>query len=162
MKRIRSFTQFVILYLALNLLKPDPKNPRRHSDQQIKQIARSIETFGFVVPILVDQNNVIVAGDGRYRAAQGLNLAEVPVIRLEHLTETAIKALRIADNRLTEISEWNDALLAETLKDLSNSELDFSLDVTGFSMAEIDLRIEGITASDGPDPADNIQETVET
>jgi len=162
MKRIRSFTQFVILYLALNLLKPDPKNPRRHSDQQIKQIARSIETFGFVVPILVDQNNVIVAGDGRYRAAQSLNLAEVPVIRLEHLAEAAIKALRIADNRLTEISEWNDALLAETLKDLSNSELDFSLDVTGFSMAEIDLRIEGITASDGPDPADNIPEITET
>src|SRR5665213_1616622 len=120
MKRIRSVTQFVILYLGLNLLKPDPKNPRRHSDKQIKQIARSIETFGFVVPILVDQNNFIVAGHGRYLAAQILKLAEVPVIKLEHLIEAEVKALRIADNRLTEASEWNDELLAETLKDLSN------------------------------------------
>jgi DNA modification methylase len=162
MKRVRSLARFVILYLALSLLKPDPNNPRRHSDQQIKKIARSIETFGFVVPILVDQNNVIVAGHGRYLAAQILKMAEVPVISLEHLNEAKIKALRIADNRLTEISEWNDELLAETLKDLSNSELDFSLDVTGFSMPEIDFRIEGIAASHTPDPVDNIPEITES
>jgi DNA modification methylase len=160
MKRIRSFIQLAIHYLALNLLKPDPTNPRRHSDQQFKQIARSIDTFGFVVPILVDQNNVIVAGYGRYRAAEILKMAEVPVISLEHLSEGRIKALRIADNRLTEISEWNDELLAETLKDLTNSELDFSLDVTGFSMPEIDFRIEGIATSQ--DPVDNIPKIAES
>jgi ParB-like chromosome segregation protein Spo0J len=100
----------------------------------------------------VDRNNKIVGGHGRYCAAQSLGLTEVPVIRLEHLTEAQAKAFRIADNRLTETSVWDDRLLAESLKELSELDLDFSLEATGFEMSEIDFRIEGITAdSDGGD-----------
>ena len=160
MSEILAFSGIAVVYVALNLLSPDPRNPRRHSDRQIKQIARSIAAFGFVVPILVDGDNRIIAGVGRFLAARFLGLAEVPVIRLEHLTEVQAKALRIADSRLTEMSDWNDRLLAETLKELSEIELNFSIEATGFTMGEIDLRIEGLSAkSDGRlDPADQIPE----
>jgi hypothetical protein len=158
MKRIIALGQLVITYLALTVLILDPRNPRRHSPGQIRQIARSIEAFGFVVPILIDRFNRIVAGHGRYLGAQLLGLQEVPVIRLEHLTEAQIKAFRVADNRLTESSTWDDQLLAETLKELSQMEIDFSLEATGFSIGEIDLRIEGLSSPSqgGSDPADRL------
>ena len=101
MAAIISLGRLIINYLALSALVLDPRNPRRHSPRQIRQIARSIEAFGFVVPILVDCHNRIVAGHGRFLAAQFLGLIEVPVIRLEHLTEAQAKAFMIADNRLT-------------------------------------------------------------
>lgn len=147
-----------VVYLALSLLVPDAKHPRHHLPRQIKQIARSIAAFGVVVPILVDRNNRIIAGVGRWLAAQLLGLAEVPVIRLEHLTDAQVKALRIADNRLTDLSDWNDQLLAETLKELSEVDLNFDIEATGFTMGEIDLRIEGLTVNGnaGDDPADKI------
>ena len=84
---------------------------------------------------------------------------EVPTIRLDHLTEAQAKAFMIADNRLTEISVWDDRLLAEQLKELSTLDLDFSLEATGFEMGEIDLRIEGLTPEpERDDPADVLPE----
>jgi ParB-like chromosome segregation protein Spo0J len=85
MKQLLSIGRVVIIYLALSALILDSRNPRRHSPRQIKQIARSIEAFGFVVPILVDANNKIVAGHGRVLAAQLLGLAEVPVLPENHI-----------------------------------------------------------------------------
>jgi len=146
MKTLVSIGRLIITYLALSILVLDRRNPKKHSPQQIKQIARSIEIFGFAVPILVDRNNKVVAGHGRYFAAQLLGLTEVPVIRLEHLTEAQAKAFRIADNRLAEICSWHDQLLAASLKELSELDLDFSLETTGFTVGEIDLRIEGLGA----------------
>lgn len=94
------------------------------------------------------------------RAAQRLGVREVPVIRLEHLSAAQARAFAIADNRLTEISSWDDRLLGEVFSELAALELDFSLEITGFSMAEIDLRIEGLTepANGEPDPADALPE----
>ena len=83
MAEIIALGRLVILYVALSVLVLDPRNPRQHSARQIRQIARSIEAFGFVVPILIDCHNRIVAGAGRYLAAQFLGLNDVPVIRLE-------------------------------------------------------------------------------
>src|SRR5262245_26486972 len=100
-----------------------PRNPRRHSDRQIRQIARSIKAFGFNVPILIDQNGKVVVGHGRWRAAELLGMKEVPTIRLEHLTEAQAKAFMIADNRLSETSEWDEQLLAESLRELCDLEL---------------------------------------
>lgn len=125
-------------------LLPDPKNPRRHSLRQVRQIARSIETFGFLVPVLVDRAGNVIAGHGRLLACQELGWSEVPTITLEHLTEAQAKAYMLADNRLTEVSSWDDRLLAEQLKDLSLANLDFNLEVIGFDMGEIDLLIEGL------------------
>ena len=156
MAAVLSLGRLVITYVALSILVLDPQNPRRHSLRQIRQIVRSIEAFGFAVPILVDCHNRILAGHGRYLAAQLLGLAEVPIIRLEQLTEAQAKAFRIADSRLTEMSDWNERLLAETLKELSQTQLDFSIESTGFTIGEIDLRIEGLNSdpNDSDDKAD--------
>jgi DNA modification methylase len=136
-------------------LKFNQSNPRLHSPRQIRQISRSISAFGFNVPILVDSDLNIVAGHGRALAAQQLGMKEVPTVSLDHLTEAQARAFTIADNRLTEISAWDDKLLAAQLKELSILDLDFSLDATGFEMGEIDFRIEGahLTEKDGDDDA---------
>lgn len=133
-----------VIYRPLSELKLDPDNPRVHTPRQIRQIARSIETFRFVVPVLIDAQQKVIAGHGRILAALRLGWTEVPTIRLEHLNEAQAKAFAIADNRLTETSVWDDRLLGEQLKKLTELELDFSLEVTGFEMAEIDLRIENL------------------
>ena len=121
-----------------------------------------MEAFGFNVPILINRDLQVIAGHGRLQAARNLGWSEVPTIMLEHLTEAQAKAFMIADNRLTETSTWDDRLLAEQLKELSLVDLDFSLEVTGFDMGEIDFRIESLDVSgdpeDGPDPADEIPE----
>jgi DNA modification methylase len=147
-----------IQYAALDSLKPDPTNPRLHSKKQIKQIARSIQTFSFLVPILVDRKECVIAGHGRLAAAKLLKLDRVPTIRIEHLSGAQIRAYMIADNRLTDISVWDNDLLAQQFKMLAEVELDFSLEVTGFEMAEIDTMIEGVlpTPEDETDPADTV------
>jgi len=145
-------------YRPIEQLRIDPNNPRRHDKKQVARIAQSIKAFGFNVPILVDGRDQVVAGHGRILAARRLGLTEVPVIRLEHLTEAQARAFLIADNRLTEIATWDERLLAEQLKALSLAELDFDIEVTGFDMGEIDLRIQGLAgnAGMGPDPDDEL------
>ena len=147
-----------IEHVAIGRLTFDPRNPRLHSERQIKQIARSIETFGFNVPVLADRDGQLLAGHGRVQAARRLGLRKVPVIRLEHLRPEQARAFSIADNRLSETSSWNDRLLSEILRDLASVELSFDLETTGFTMGEIDLRIEGLSGANpaGPDAADDL------
>jgi len=140
-----------VIYRPLDELKRHPANPRRHSKKQIRQIAESIKTFGFIVPILVDRYGNVIAGEARLLAARELGMTEVPTLCLDHLTPAQLRAFRIADNRLSEIATWDDQLLAVELQDLSLLGLDFSLEVTGFDMGEIDMRIcslEGQPADD--------------
>src|SRR5436853_7715927 len=122
-----------IEHVPVEQLRPDPRNPRAHPERQIKQILRSIETFGFNVPILADREGNVLAGHGRLQAAQRLGFREIPVIRLEHLTPEQARAFAIADNRLAETSSWDDRLLAEVLRDLATAELNFDLEATGFT-----------------------------
>lgn len=144
-----------VKYQPIAILKPDPRNPRLHSPRQIRQIAESIRQFGFNVPLLTDRHHQVVAGHGRLLAAQLLGLLEAPVIQLEALTEAQCRAFAIADNRLSENSTWDETLLAESLKALAAVDLGFDIEATGFTIGEIDLRIEGMTATPaGPDPAD--------
>jgi DNA modification methylase len=149
-----------IVFRAIDQLKPDPANPRRHSKKQIRQIADSIKAFGFNVPILIDRDGKIVGGHGRWLACHLLGITEVPTLCLDHLTPAQARAFMIADNRLTEIATWDDRLLAQQFKDLSLLGLDFSLELTGFEMGEIDLRIASL--DDPPetnaDPADVVPE----
>ena len=133
-----------IEYLSVGSLRLDPKNARLHSEKQIAQLASSIQHFGFNVPVLVDAGLQVIAGHGRVRACQLLGMNKVPVIRLEHLSEHQRLAFSIADNRLTENSEWDSRMLGEHLEFLSKAELDFSLETTGFEIAEIDLYIENL------------------
>jgi DNA modification methylase len=147
-----------IVHRAIDQLKPDPANPRLHSKKQIRQIANSIEAFGFNVPVLVDADLKVIAGHGRLLACRELGWPEVPTLRLDHLTPAQARAFMIADNRLTEIATWDDPLLAQQLKDLSVSGLDFSIEITGFEMGEIDLRIASL--EDIPDRADDPADAV--
>jgi DNA modification methylase len=145
-----------VSYRPLSELKLDPGNPRIHSQRQIRQIARSIETFGFVVPVLIDAELKVLAGHGRILACGLLGWTQVPTICLDHLTDPQAKAFAIADNRLNENSVWDERLLGEQLMKLSKLDLDFSIEVTGFDMGEIDLRIEGLSLDghEQEDPAD--------
>jgi ParB-like chromosome segregation protein Spo0J len=118
-------------------LHPDPLNPRQHNDKQVHQIANSIRIFGFNVPVLVDLHRNVIAGHGRLLAAKLLGMTEVPTICLDHLSPHQLRAFMIADNKLSENSSWDDVLLAEQLKTLSEAELDFSLETIGFEMGEI-------------------------
>jgi DNA modification methylase len=147
-----------IVHRAIDQLKPDPANPRLHSKKQIRQIANSIEAFGFNVPVLVDADLKVIAGHGRLLACRELGWPEVPTLRLDHLTPAQARAFMIADNRLTEIATWDDPLLAQKLKDLSVLGLDFSIEITGFEMGEIDLRIASL--EDMPDRADDPADAV--
>ncbi len=146
-------TRLSVCYLPIEQLKPDPRNTRVHNKKQVRQIASSIESFGFNVPILIDGGNNVVAGHGRILAAKLLGLAEVPTVRLDHLTGAQRRAFAIADNRLTEIASWDNRLLGETLKELASVDLDFALEATGFDIGEIDLRIEALSQNEH-DPAE--------
>jgi ParB-like chromosome segregation protein Spo0J len=95
-------------------LRLDPQNPRLHSRKQVRQIAKSIASFGFNVPVLIDAEHSVIAGHGRVLAAKELGWSEVPVIAIEHLDAAQRRAFAIADNRLTENSTWDDRLLGES------------------------------------------------
>jgi DNA modification methylase len=148
----------------IDALRLDALNPREHSKKQIAQIAESIRAFGFNVPVLIDDDNKIIAGHGRFLACKQLGITEVPTICLSHLSPEQIRAFVIADNKLTENSTWNEILLGEQLKSLSEIELNFSLEATGFEMGEIDLLIEGLSQPGdvAQDPANVVPDDSET
>ncbi|MGD0274803.1 MAG: DNA methyltransferase [Syntrophales bacterium] len=132
-----------VTFLPIEQLHASADNPRSHKDSQIKALVKSIQAFGFNFPIATDAQGNVLAGHARLEAAQKLGMQKVPVICLDHLSAEQAKAFMIADNRLSEMSSWNDQLLTVQLKELSAVNLDFDLEATGFSIAEIDLRIEG-------------------
>ena len=152
-----------VTYRRVEDLKPDAGNPRVHSPKQIRQIAASIAAFDFNVPILIDRDNNIIAGHGRWLASRELGWAEVPTLCLDHLSPAQARAFMIADNRLSEVAIWDDQLLAQQLKELSLLGLDFNIELTGFEMGEIDLRIAALddTPEQPEDPADIIPEPLE-
>lgn len=153
-------SSLAVMYLPVERLQLDPKNPRRHSTRQIKQLAKSIESFGFNVPILIDANNKILAGHGRWQACKELGWKEVPTIQLAHLTAAQARAFNIADNRLTDTSDWNDELLVQSLQELAdNLDLNFDLEAIGFTMGEIDFKIEALSSVNEAerDPIDELE-----
>ena len=131
-----------VRWLPVEALAPDKRNARIHSARQVARIADSIAAFGFNVPILVDEKRGVLAGHGRLLAAKRLGLREAPTITLGHLNEAQRRAFVIADNRLNELASWDQARLGAELKELKSLDLDFGIELTGFEMSEIDLRIE--------------------
>jgi DNA modification methylase len=125
---------------SINSLRPYPHNARTHSARQIKQIARSLERFGFTNPILIDEQRQIIAGHGRVAAARLLGMKQVPTLRIGHLTETEKRAYILADNRLAEKARWDRETLAIELQALIDA--DFEVELTGFATPEIDLVLE--------------------
>ena len=132
-----------IVYLPPGELKPYAKNAKKHPDDQVEHIANSIREFGFRQPIVVDKNNVVVIGHGRLLAAKKLGLEEVPVVKVDDLTEAQINALRLADNKTNE-SEWDMLTLDAELADLSLDfdMADFGFDIPGGVLEPINLDAE--------------------
>lgn len=140
--------------IAIDLLKPYPGNARTHSKRQLFKIGQSLESFGWMNPILAQADGTIIAGHGRWMAAKELGLTHCPVIRFEHLSEDQIRAYRLADNRLAELSGWDDDILKIELQHLTSVELDFSLETLGWDHAEIDFLLDP-EAKKADDPADS-------
>jgi DNA modification methylase len=145
-----------LLHLPTASLTPYARNARSHSRQQIAQIARSIETFGFTNPILVDAGNRVIAGHGRLAAGKQLGLEVVPALRLEGLSEAQLRAYVIADNRLAEKAGWDKETLALELQGLADLEIELDVTITGFETAEIDVLIQGLELGGTVDAADEL------
>lgn len=122
--------------IAVDRLIPYARNSRTHSEAQVAQIAASIKEFGFTNPVLIDGEGGIIAGHGRVMGARAIGLAEVPCIRLAHLTESQRRAYVIADNKLALNAGWDDAMLALEMRDLMAEGYDVGL--TGFELGDID------------------------
>ncbi len=145
-----SFAPEAIETWPLDRLRPYARNAKTHGSDQVARIAASMAEFGWTVPVLVSSDGEVIAGHGRIMAAAQLGLTEAPVIVLDHLTEAQRRAYRIADNKLTELGAWDDALLSGELQELVADDFDLSL--IGFSDGELDrlLAFEpGAEASDG-------------
>ena len=127
-----------IEHLSPGDLRPWARNARTHCIKQLKQLADSIQTFGFTNPVLIDQTNTILAGHGRVEAAKTLGLETVPCIRIEHITNAEKRAYVIADNKLALNAGWDEELLAQELQGLLATEnIGFDIGVIGFEVAEI-------------------------
>src|SRR5512133_1072147 len=144
---------------ALGTLRAHPANAHVHSKKQIVQIGRSIRQFGFTVPIIIDENNVILAGHGRWLAAKHLGLQRVPVVVLSGLSDAERRAYLLADNKLVEKAGWDRSALALELKELAPLLADAGLDIhlTGFEPAEIDALMDDLIDPE-EDPADELPE----
>jgi len=136
-------------------LRPYPRNARTHSKKQLRQIAASIERFGFTNPVLIDRTGMILAGHGWVEAAKSLGMAAVPCLRIEGLSEAEKRAYVIADNKLALNAGWDEQLLAEELKGLLAEDVAFDVGLTGFSIAEVDSLVEGLSVEDTGDPRDD-------
>jgi ParB-like chromosome segregation protein Spo0J len=132
-----------IQLVAVETLKPNPRNARTHSKRQIKLIAESLRAFGFLNPVLIDENRMIIAGHGRVEAAKRLGMTDVPTLRVDHLTDDEKRAYVVADNQLAARAGWDNDILAIELQHLTEIVVDFDVTVTGFEPPTIDLIIEG-------------------
>ena len=132
----RSAPTLQITYLSPDQLLAYPRNARAHPKRQIQKLAASISTFGFLVPVLVSESGEVIAGHARVAAAKTLGCDLIPCICAEHLTAEQTRAYGIADNRIAELATWDADMLAIELKALSNLELGFSIELTGFDTAE--------------------------
>jgi DNA modification methylase len=144
-------------WIAVDALTPNARNARTHSKKQIRQIADSITAFGFLVPLLIDDGGVVIAGHGRYAAAKLLGFEQVPVIEVKGLSEAQRRALALADNKIAENAGWDRELLAAELPELAEILVVDGLDIsiTGFAPVEID-QLTTDFEDDASDPADAV------
>jgi hypothetical protein len=141
--------------ISVDQLNPWKRNARTHSRKQIRQIANAIKEFGFVNPVIVDTENNILAGHGRLEAAKLLGMEGVPFLVIPHMTAAQKRAYVLADNKLVLNGGYDEELLATELKELLAADLTFDIDVTGFSIPEIDSLVENLEPIEDGDPAED-------
>lgn len=144
-----------IEWQSVEKLIPYAKNARTHSDEQVAQIAGSIKEFGFNNPVLVDKDSSIIAGHGRVMAARKLGMDKVPVVILDHLTESQRKAYILADNRIALNSGWDSSMLSVELQDLKD---DIDLSLLGFDPDELDALLNPVEETEGLTDEDAVPE----
>jgi hypothetical protein len=146
-----------IEHVAPERLHPNPRNARTHSPRQVERLAAAIRRFGFLNPVIIDENDMVLAGHGRLLAARKLGLRDVPVLRAAHMSEAEKRAYMIADNRIAELAGWDRSVLKEEFVYLTTAPVDFDVGVTGFDTAAVDLMLLGEQTSgegdDGPEEA---------
>ena len=153
---------YVQKVVSVAKIRPNPKNARTHSHKQIRQIAASIQAFGFTNPVLIDEHDVLIAGHGRLEAARDLGLVSIPAIVIPGLNDAKKRALQLADNRIAQSAGWDRERLAIELAELSAPLLEFGLDtsITGFEPAEIDALHADFDDGSTADPSDDIDPEV--
>lgn len=124
--------------VPIDKLKRNARNPRHHPERQIQKLAKSIDTFDFLVPCIADEDGRLLSGDARVQAAERLGMPTVPVIRVGHLSSSEKRAFIIAENRLAEIAAWDPAILRGELQFFTDLNIDFDFSVLGFETAEVD------------------------
>jgi DNA modification methylase len=159
--KVQSIPLLAVVYLPACALVPNPRNARTHSKHQIRQIAASINAFGFTNPVLIDSRNTIIAGHGRVEAAKLLGIDRVPTVRLEGLTQDQIRAYVIADNRIAEKAGWAKEILAIELQHLIAIDNDFDITITGFEIPEIDSIVHEANAGGDKDDVVDIDEVAQ-
>lgn len=130
-------------YLSIDEIKIGEIKLRRHARRQIDKLSRNIDRNGFLIPVLVDANGVLICGHARIEAARHLGLERVPAIRVTHMTPEEIRAFAIAENRLSELSDWDRDVLKAELGVLIGLDLEFDMELTGFEMPEIEVILAG-------------------
>jgi DNA modification methylase len=161
MKQLQSFLQLTVVYLLLSALRTNPHNARKHSKYQIRQIAASIREFGFLNAILIDVNNVIIAGHGRAEAAKLLGMEMVPTIRLESLTEDQLRIYMLADNKIAEQAGWDQEILSIEMQHLVTIADTFDPTISGFEIAEIDSILQEARAEQEEEEVVSFDETAQ-
>jgi ParB-like nuclease domain len=149
-----------IEFVPVQDLRPSPNNSRDHPKEQIEKLKLAIERFGFLVPVLVDDRNRVIVGHARIEAAKALSLAEIPCIRIRHLSEAQRRAFAILDNRLAEDSAWDFQLLAKEFEFLQAEGID--LQTTGFEIPEFETIFAAADIAPKNTEDDNIPDLVPT
>ena len=134
-----------IEYMPISQLRRNARSPRIHFDRQIVMLARNIDMFGFLVPCLIDEKNRLLSGTARVLAAERLGITQIPVVRVQHLSEVEKRAFIIADNKLAELAEWHPEILRGELQFFSELNIDFDFSAIGFETAEVDIILSPTT-----------------
>lgn len=146
-----------IVYLKLNEIKPYDKNPRKNGEA-VEYVKNSIKEFGFKSPILLDKNKIIIAGHTRYLASKELELEEIPCIICDELSEEKVKALRLADNKVSEIASWDFDILDSELEDITDIDMsEFGFDLDSLNDDDIDKFFEEDTSTPKDKPKEEIE-----
>jgi DNA modification methylase len=152
-----------VIELPIDQLIPYAQNARTHGDEQVTVIEQSIQTFGWMNPVLIGDNNEIIAGHGRILAAKRLGLTHAPVLRVSGLTPDQIRGYRLADNRIAEIAGWDADILAVELQHITGVDIGSSIEALGWKMPQIEVLLDTHAQSQttGEDSADNLPPTSE-
>jgi DNA modification methylase len=142
-------------FIPISQLKPFARRTRTHSEEQISLIMGSFQAFGVINPLIIDEAGQVLAGHARWEAAKRLDIAELPAVRVDHLSDDEKRAYVIADNRIAETAGWDRGALAIEFAHLTSIDLGFEIDTLGFSTTEIDLII-GEAEEDTPEPEDEV------